>query len=154
MKICKKDMIQFLVWMRNGIAFCTTWLLILTLVYNKIWGIQTIQTNSLIKMVFFVIGGVFLFCMNFSRAFIKKWRFMKRLTCFMILISVYEIVGFYWLGIFVNQGTVIEWIVFIMIILVLYAGCIGIYQQYSEKKGEFYTQALQKYQQQRSMENE
>ena len=28
----KKDMIQFLEWMRNGIAFCTTWLFLLVFV--------------------------------------------------------------------------------------------------------------------------
>ena len=32
----KKDIIQFFVWMRNGIAFCTTWFLVLTLAYNYI----------------------------------------------------------------------------------------------------------------------
>lgn len=154
MKIYKKDVIQFLEWMRNGIAFCTTWLLILTLIYNYFWGSQTIMTNSLIKMVFFVIGGVFLFCLCFSRILIRKWRFIKRLTCFMILVSVYEGFGFYRIGVFTSQGTVAEWTVFSLIILVLYVSCIGIYQQYSKKQGEFYTQALQKYQQQRSRENE
>lgn len=46
-------------------------------------------------------------------------------------------------------GTFIQWLVFIGIICVLYFICIAIYQRYSNKQGEIYTQALIKYQQQR-----
>lgn len=45
--------------------------------------------------------------------------------------------------------TFIQWLVFIGIICVLYFICIAIYQRYSNKQGEIYTQALIKYQQQR-----
>ena len=61
MRSRKKDIIQFFVWMRNGIAFCTSWFLVLILVYNYICGNQTISTVNLTKMVFLVIGGVFVF---------------------------------------------------------------------------------------------
>ena len=50
--------------------------------------------------------------------------------------------------IFVNVG------IFIGIILVLYFCCILIYQQYSKKKGEFYTKSLQAYQEKRKKEND
>lgn len=46
-------------------------------------------------------------------------------------------------------GTFIQWLVFIGIICVFYFICIAIYQRYSNKQGEIYTQALIKYQQQR-----
>ena len=36
----KEDFIKFLVWMRNGTAFCTIWFLILMLVYNSIYNIS------------------------------------------------------------------------------------------------------------------
>ena len=125
MKNNKNDIIKFFVWMRNGIAFCTTWLLI-------IW-----------------IGGVLIFNILFTKVFIKNWTFTKRLTCFMVLLSLYECLNFYWMGFFSGIGTFIQWLVFIGIICVLYFICIAIYQRYSNKQGEIYTQALIKYQQQR-----
>ena len=57
----KEDFIKFLVWMRNGTAFCTIWFLILMLVYNSIYNIPTISTNILIKLILLSFGGVFLF---------------------------------------------------------------------------------------------
>ena len=152
MKFHKKDIIQFGVWMRNGIAFCTTWLLILMLAYNQLFNVQTIATNSMIKMVIWVAGGVLLFSLIFTRLIIKKWSFIRRLTCFMISVSFYQCLGFYWFDFLADKATVIQWLVFIGIVFVLYLICIAIYLQYSKRRGEIYTQALQKYQQQRSSE--
>ena len=132
----KGDIIRFFVWMRNGVAFCTTWFLILVLAYNYICGNPTISTEGLIKMGFLII----------------KWRFIKRLTLFMMTISLYECLGFYWLGFFSAGGTAIQWLLFVVLILVLYFICIAIYHNYSKKQGEIYTQALRKYQEKRSRE--
>lgn len=151
MKNSKKDVIQFLTWMRNGIAFCTSWFLILWLLYNRAYGIENVATDGLIKMILFVAGGVFLFCVTFTRVVIKKWKFLSRLTCFMVLISVYECVAFYSMGIWGRSGSAMEWVGFAVVILVLYLVCIGIYKVYSRKQGELYTQALQKYQYKRSV---
>lgn len=153
MKNHKKDIIQFLTWMRNGTAFCTTWFLILILVYNSFFGIQNIQTESLIKMVLWIVGAVFLFNLFLSVFIIKKWRFIKRLSCFMVSISLYECLGFYWIGLWSESGTAMEWLTFIGVILALYFVCIAIYQQYSKRKETIYTEALQEYQKQRSIEN-
>ncbi len=150
----KKDIIQFFVWMRNGVAFCTTWFLVLTLAYNYICGNQTISTIGLTKMIFLVIGGVFLFNLFFTQLLITKFTFIKRLTGFMIAISVYESLGFYWLDIFTTDRTITQWAVFVVIILALYLICIVIYRNYSKKQGEVYTQALQKYQEKRNREHE
>lgn len=83
----------------------------------------------------------------------KNWAFTKRLTRFMVLFSLYECLNFYWIGFFSGIGTFIQWLVFIGIICVLYFICIAIYQWYSNKQGEIYTQALVKYQQQRRKAN-
>lgn len=150
---CRKDLVKFLVWMRNGTAFCTTWFLILILIYNSFYNIPVISTHMLIKLIFLNIGGVFLFNLFFTCLFIKKWSFIKRLTGFMIAISLYECFGFYLLGFFHTQGTLIEWLIFVGIVLVLYFCCITIYQLYSKKQGELYTKSLQAYQQKRRIEN-
>ncbi|MDD6207262.1 MAG: hypothetical protein PUB10_01935 [Clostridiales bacterium] len=149
----KKDIIQFLEWMRNGTAFCTTWLLILVLAFNYFNGVQTILTSHLMKMVLWVTGGVFIFNLFFTHIIITKWGFAKRLSCFMAAISVYECLGFYWFDFFSGRGTITQWAMFAGIILVLYLICMAIYQKYSNHQGEIYTQALQQYQQKRSMEH-
>lgn len=151
MKNYKKDMIQFLVWMRNGIAFCTSWFLILWLVYNHCLTIENISTDSLIKMIFFVVGGVFIFSLIFTRVLIRKWSFLRRLTCFIVLISIYECIVFYYTGLWGRSGTPVEWLAFIGIVLILYFLCIAIYRIYSKRKGAIYTLALQEYQQKRSI---
>lgn len=154
MRIQKNELIRFGIWTRNGIAFCTTWFLILLLVYNRIFHISIIYTNSLIHFFLWIVGGVFIFNSIFTRLFIKKWSFTGRLTCFMSIISVYECLGFYWFGFFRESGTVIQWITFIGIVFVLYLICIILYQKYRKKRGEIYTRKLREYQSKRSAQHE
>lgn len=146
MSYYKRDIGQFFVWLRNGISFCVTWFLLLLLMRNQILDIDSLSTDSLLKMLLFVTGGVLIFSLIFTKVIIKKWRFVTRLTWFMILISIYECIGFYWLGLFEDKGTVIQWLIFAGIVLASYFISIGIYSQYSKKRGELYTQALQNYQ--------
>lgn len=150
----KRDIIQFFVWLRNGVSFCTTWFLLIMVACSCVYRSQTILTESLIKMFILVAGGVLIFNLFFTHLLITKWRFIKRLTFFMVTISIYECLGFYWLGIFSAKGTSIQWIMFVTIVLFLYLICIAIYRSYSKKQGEIYTQALLKYQEKRSRENE
>lgn len=152
MRNFKSEVIRFAVWMRNGVAFCTTWFLILILAYNYIFNIKNISTKSLMKVVLLIIGGVLIFNLSFTRIIIKKWNFMVRLTFFMCAISLYECLGFYWLGYF--KGVAVQWLIFIGIILVLYFICAVLYQKYSKKQGEIYTKGLQKYQMERNMQHE
>lgn len=154
MRNFKSEMIRFAVWMRNGVAFSTTWFLILILAYHSIFHIQNISTNGLMKVVLLIIGGVFIFNLSFTRIIIKKLNFTMRLTCFMCAISLYECLGFYWIGFFKGRGTAVRWLLFIGIILILYFICAVLYQKYSKKQGEIYTKGLQKYQMERSMWHE
>lgn len=71
----------------------------------------------------------------------------------MALFSLYECIGFYQIGLFRNKGNLMQWNIFISIIFVLYVICIAIYQQYSKRQGKLYTQALEKYQQERRKSN-
>ena len=147
----KQQISQFFTWLRNGTCFCFTWfLLLLTLLYLY-YGKDAISTMGLLKLFMLSFGGVLLFCLLFTGLFIKKWRFVTRLTCFMICITLYECVGFYWLGIFSTKGSLGQWGIFMAIVLCLYFICIAIYHQYSKKKGELYTQALQTYQEKRRL---
>lgn len=147
----KQQISQFFTWLRNGTCFCFTWfLLLLTLLYLY-YGKDAISTLGLLKLFVLSFGGVLLFCLLFTSLFIKKWRFVTRLTCFMISITLYECIGFYWLGIFSTKGSLGQWGIFMAIVLCLYFICIAIYHQYSKKKGELYTMALQEYQEKRRL---
>lgn len=154
MRSLKSEVIRFAVWMRNGIAFCTAWFVILILVYSYIFNVQSISTKSLGKIVLLIIGGVFVFNLSFTRLIIRKWNFTARLTCFICAISLYECLGFYWLGFFDGKGTIVQWLIFIGIICSLYFICIALYRQYSKKQGEIYTKVLKEYQMERSMQHE
>ncbi len=142
----KENMIQFLTWFRNGVAFATVWFLLLVMIRNQVYGIDTIETGWLWKLLISVTGGVLLFCVAFTQLVIKRWRFQSRLTVFMLTISVYECFCFYWLGIFGDQGTLSQYAIFAGIVLVCYFICISIYKRYSRAQGELYTKALQDYQ--------
>lgn len=150
MKNRKKDFIQFIMWMRYGVAHAVSCFLILLLIYNKLCNHEAISTDGLIKMIIWVVGAVFIFNLLFTRFIIKKWNFMTRLTIFMVTICLYEGVGFYWLRVFIRKDAVFQWLVFIGIVFALYLICIVMYWKYSKKQGEIYTQALQQYQQERS----
>lgn len=144
--MCKESIIQFLTWFRNGISFVTVWFLLLVLIRNQVYGIDTIETAWLWKLFVSVAGGVFLFCVAFTQLVIRRWRFQPRLTVFMLTISVYECFCFYWLGIFGGKGTLSHYAIFAGIVLVCYFICISIYKRYSRVQGELYTKALQDYQ--------
>lgn len=148
----KKEWIQFFTWLRNGSAFCISWFLVLWLLYNSAYGIESIKTIQLIKLVAVSVVGVFLFCFFFTQLMIKKWHFLSRLTGFMLTVSVLEGMAFYWLGIYVRTGSLQEWLIFAGIVFGLYAVCILIYAIYSKHKGEMYTLALEQYQKKRSRE--
>lgn len=154
MKNHKKNFISFMTSMKNGIAYAVSWILILLLIYHKLCGHPAISTDGLMKMVVWTVGAVFLFNLLFTRFIIKKWSFMTRLTIFVVSICFYEGAGFYWLRGFIQKDGTFRWLVFVGIVFALYLICILIYQRYSQKQGERYTQALRQYQQKRSMHNE
>ena len=147
----KKDLMTFLVWTRNGIAFCVVWFLVLLLIYNSIFNVQTVLTDTLVKMLFWVIGGVLIFNIFFTRLIFRKWSFLTRITCFMPTIGLYEGICFYRHGLF--EGSDVSWLIFMGIVFALYSICIAIYQKRCQKQCEIYTLALKRYQRERSAEN-
>lgn len=153
MKYQKDDIKQFFVWMRNGIAFCYTWLLILILCYHYIFTIESVSTVLLLKLLITVSGAVLIFNILFLKILFKKMQFITRLSCFMVLLSIYEVICFYWIGIFQRTSAFKQMGIFIAIIMVLYIACICIYDRYSKKKGELYTKNLWEYQKARNQEH-
>lgn len=145
---------RFLIWMRNGVSMSFTWLTLLLLIIGMVCGIDKIPLLAFVRLLAFVTGSVFLFTLMFSDIVIRRLQFVGRLTVFTLLFSVYEGVCFYYYGLFHGNGSFIQWLIFSGIIVILYFVCIGIFQIYSRKKGEEYTEALQMYQQQQKNKEE
>ena len=150
----KKELKTFFTWLRNGTCFAVTWFLILELIVRWISGVDTISVVNLTKTIVWIVGGVLIFCVAFTRLIIKKFGFTARLTFFMSTITICEILFFYNIGLFVDASHMHQWLLFFAIILFLYFICLAIYGCYRKKKCELYTYALQKYQQERRSVNE
>lgn len=146
MKKRKQDFIQFMIWFRNGTAFCVTWFLLLLLAHHYFLKIQTISTKRLIGFLFWLSGGVLIFNLCFTRLLIRRWSFTKRLTLFMGAVSFYECFGFCSFYPSAGKGTTGRWLIFTAIVFILYLASIAIYQSYIKKQGSIYTQALRQYQ--------
>lgn len=145
----QKELTTFFIWLRNGTCFVVTWFLILELIVSWISGTDTISVVNLTKTIIFTMGGVLIFCVAFTRLFIRKLGFTVRLTFFMTVITIYEILFFYNIGLFTDAGVFHQWLLFFAIVLCFYFICLAIYGGYRKKKSELYTVALHKYQQER-----
>lgn len=150
----KKELKTFFIWLRNGACFAVTWFLILELIVRWISGTDTISVVHLTKTFFWTVGGVLIFCVAFTRLFIRRFGFTARLTFFMTAITIYEILFFYNIGFFRDAGHFYQWLLFFTIVLCLYFICLAIYGSYRKKKSALYTLALQKYQHERRSVNE
>ena len=150
----KKELRTFFSWLRNGTCFAVTWFLILELIVRWLSGTDTISVVNLTKVIVWTVGGVAIFCVAFTRLIIRKFGFTARLTIFMSVITLYEILFFYNIGLFVNLSNFYHWIIFFTIIIFFYFICFVIYGFYRKQKCELYTHALQKYQQERGIINE
>ena len=96
----KKELKTFFIWLRNGTCFAVTWFLILELIVSWISGTDTISVVNLTKTIVWTLGGVLIFCVAFTRLFIRRFGFTARFTIFMLAITFYEILFFYSIGLF------------------------------------------------------
>lgn len=142
---------NFLNWIRNGTSFLVTWFVFLIIVFGYIFDIDSLKIETLFKIFILSFGAVFIFTLLFSKVIIKKINFSVRLTIFMVLIAIYQFVGFYWIGLFVDNVNIGQLVIFLSTILISYFISMGIYSVYSKKCSDVYTNALHKYQQQRKV---
>lgn len=150
----KNEIKTFFVWLRNGSCFAVTWFLILELIVRWMYGFDNLSVVNLTKTILWTVGGVILFCVSFTRLLMRKFGFTARLTFFMTTITIYEILFFMNMGFFKDANLSYLWLLFFAIVLGLYLICMVIYANYRKRKSELFTYALQKYQQERKMENE
>ncbi len=162
----KQSLPQFLTWLRNGFAFCTTWFLILLIAFGVLHDAEAVTMQALVHLLLWCAGGSLLFSLIFTRLVLRNCGFTFRLTLFLLLAAGYQFLlpiyepnslrfffgkqfpmqysgGFRW-GYFVTAN--FNAIVFVGIMVVLFVACMVIYHFYSKKKGALYTEALRRYQ--------
>ncbi len=161
----KQYLPQFLTWLRNGFAFCTTWFLLLLLALGVLHGAETVTMQALVHLLLWCAGGSLLFCLIFTKLLLRSAGFTFRLTLFLLLAAGYQFLlpiygpnplRFLFGKQFPMQYGGTQWeyfvganfnaIVFVGIMAVLFLACMVIYHFYSKKKGTLYTEALRRYQ--------
>lgn len=149
----KKELKTFLIWFRNGTCFAVTWFIILELIARLVAGADTLSVMGLTRTILWTAGGVLIFCIMFTRLFVRKLGFTARLSIFMGIFTIYELAYFYTSEIFTHLCSY-QLLLFLAIIIPCYLISLGIYFIFRKKKSELYTNALYKYQQERRIANE
>ena len=144
---------RFLGFIRDGVAYSFSWFVILVLIIGLLSGQQDIGVDFLGKLLVFCVLAAIEFTAFFSDSFITNKGFMLRLNGFVAFFLPTEIAFLYITGILTGAGTVIEWAIFVGIIVVLYLICVILDKTILRKQGQEYTSQLDKYKEKRKDEN-
>lgn len=136
---------------RNGTCFSFTWLVIIVLLNSFFNGSESIRTLFLLKTLIFCLAASLFFALVFSKVFLRKCKFIIKLTIFTLCFLPTEIGYFYWIGLFNGRGDIIKWSILVGLIIVLYIICLCIDRLVYAKKGDEYTFMLNEYKKQRSL---
>lgn len=148
MKCTKNNIIQSLAWLRNGVCFTFSWLVLLGCGICYLNGAKAIAVITLLRLFLFVFGGMLLFCFWFSPFPFKRMRFFLRLTGFFVIFIPYQLFCLYTLGLFqARETSVVNLAVYFGIALIFYLICLMIDGFVLQKQGNDYTEKLMKYQQ-------
>lgn len=148
MKHLKNDIGKSLAWLRNGVVFVFSWLVIIGICLCLLNGKASIAVNTLLRLFLLVLGGTILFCFWFSPFPFKRMRFFPRLTGFFVMYAPYQLFGMYALGLFrSSETTAIKLACYFGLTLGFYLVCLFIDGYVLKKGGDGYTEKLIKYQQ-------
>lgn len=96
----KADLKKAFILLRNGVALCFTWLVILLMLSGLFTGALAIRLTTLLSTLFISFVGVICFIVFFSDVFIRDRSFIFRLSFALIVFVPAEIFGFYLGGFF------------------------------------------------------
>ena len=136
---------DLLIVLRNGIAFTFSWLILLIVIALLFSGAETISVSAIIKVFALCVWGVFSFIISFKFEKVTKRGFIFSLTLFYILFIPVEVLLFYLLGLFKSSGSLIQWIIFGIIVLVAYFAALFIDIFVFRKKEKLYTEKIREY---------
>ena len=136
---------DLLIVLRNGIAFTFSWLILLIVIASLFSGTESISVSTIIKVFALCVWGVFSFIISFKFEKVTKRGFIFSLTLFYILFIPVEVLLFYLLGMFKSSGSLIQWIIFGIIVLVAYLAALFIDIFVFRKKEKLYTEKIREY---------
>ena len=142
----------FLVYIRNGLCFSFTWLMLMLLEGAVFSGIKAIEVGFIFKVFLMCLYGAVCFAVSFTDLLIRTRGFIFRLTILFLTFIPVEVFSFYKLNIFVGKGTALEWTIFGVIVVSFYITCLVLDRTKFKDKGERYTKLLNEYN--RSQRNE
>lgn len=136
---------------RNIFCGVFTWLIFILVIYSKFVSNPVISIDFLLLILFytFIVSMIFMLC--FTKLIIKNLSFQFRLTSFMILIFIFEIILLSQLNILLNRN---QFLIFSIIILCLYFISLIIFYFYKKKKTTDYTNSLILYKKERGFSSE
>jgi len=143
---------EFLVQLRNGLAFCFSWLVICIMFFSAVYGKESISLDMLFKTFILSFWAVLCFILCFKDLVFRKKGFIFRLTLFYALFIPVEVVMFFLMDIFTGKGSFAEWGILIAIIVSLYVICLLIDWIVCRKQGEEFTKQLLTYNERRANE--
>ena len=136
---------ELLVFMRNGLAFAFSWLVICVIIVSLLAGNEAITVRFLIKVFVLCLWGVIAFVVSFKNEKVQKKGFMFSLTLFYILFIPVEIAMFYLMGIFVNKGNLGVWLIFGVIVVAAYVISLLIDTIIMKRDAKVYTEKMNEY---------
>lgn len=141
-------------YIRDGVAYSFSWLVILVLIIALVTGRQDIGGSFLWKLLAFCAAASVEFTVFFTGLLMANKSFLTRLNGFAALFLPTEIAFLYWAGILSGAGSIVEWLIFVGIIVVLYLICILLDKTILRRQGQEYTSQLNRYKEMRKDENE
>ncbi|MBO4678649.1 MAG: hypothetical protein J5626_03180 [Lachnospiraceae bacterium] len=135
----------FLTYVRNGLCFSYTWLLLMLMEGAVFSGIKAIEVGFLFKVFLMCLYGAVCFAACFTDFLIRTKGFIFRLTVLFVTFIPVEVFTFYKLNLFVGKGTAREWIAFGVIVVSFYVTCLVLDKTKFKDKGEKYTKLLNEY---------
>jgi len=136
---------DLLIVLRNGIAFTFSWLILLIVIASLFSRTESISVSTIIKVFALCVWGVFSFIISFKFEKVTKRGFIFSLTLFYILFIPVEVLLFYLLGMFKSSGSLIQWSIFGIIVLVAYLAALFIDIFVFRKKEKLYTEKIREY---------
>ncbi|MBR6309123.1 MAG: hypothetical protein IKR39_11010 [Lachnospiraceae bacterium] len=135
----------FLIYIRNGLCFSFTWLLLMLMEGAAFSGIRAIEVGFLFKVFLMCLYGAVCFAVCFTDFVFRAKGFIFRLTVLFITFIPVEVFTFYKLNIFAGKGTAWEWAIFAVIVVSFYITCLVLDKTKFKDKGERYTKLLNEY---------
>ena len=143
---------ELFTYLRNGIAFSFSWLVMCTLVWCGFNGMDSIKIEFLFQLLVLCFGATLSFIVCFMNVFLKKKSFIFRLTLFYLLFIPVEIILFFRMHVFKNIGCMTQWLIFAAVVLSLYLMCVLLDWTVFRKKGIQYTKQVNAYNERRKNE--